>query len=109
LEVGSRPFLQGRIEDLADIYARIGEELASQYTLGSISRNPKRDGARRRVIVQEAPSGFEPEKEVLPFGLCSGVYAQKQVDPSKIGRFRPLATTAGEAYSGIASAVGARS
>ena len=30
-ETGGRAFLPGRIEDLTDIYAQIGEELASQY------------------------------------------------------------------------------
>jgi Ca-activated chloride channel family protein len=51
-ESGGRAFLHRRIEDLADIYAQIGEELASQYAIGYTSKNPKHDGAWRRVIVQ---------------------------------------------------------
>ncbi len=51
-ETGGRAFLPGRIEDLADIYAQIGEELASQYTIGYTSKNATHDGAWRRVIVQ---------------------------------------------------------
>jgi VWFA-related protein len=51
-ETGGRAFLQRRIEDLTDVYAQIGEELASQYTIGYTSTNPKHDGAWRRVIVQ---------------------------------------------------------
>jgi Ca-activated chloride channel family protein len=51
-ETGGRAFLPGRIEDLADIYAQIGEELASQSTIGYTSKNPTHDGAWRRVIVQ---------------------------------------------------------
>jgi Ca-activated chloride channel family protein len=51
-ESGGRAFVHRRIEDLADIYAQIGEELASSYTIGYTSKNPKHDGAWRRVIVQ---------------------------------------------------------
>lgn len=51
-ESGGRAFLHRRIEDLADIYAQIGEELASQYAIGYTSKNPKHDGAWRRVNVQ---------------------------------------------------------
>jgi len=51
-ETGGRAFFPAKIEDLAGVYAQIGEELASQYTLGYTSKNPKRDGAWRRVIVQ---------------------------------------------------------
>lgn len=51
-ETGGRAFVHRRIEDLADIYAQVGEELASQYTIGYVSKNSKHDGAWRRVIVQ---------------------------------------------------------
>jgi VWFA-related protein len=51
-ETGGRAFLQRRIDNLNDVYAQIGEELASQYTIGYTSKNPKHDGAWRRVIVQ---------------------------------------------------------
>ena len=51
-ETGGRAFFPAKIQDLASVYAQIGEELASQYTLGYTSKNPKRDGAWRRVIVQ---------------------------------------------------------
>lgn len=53
-ETGGRPFFPTRIDDLAGIYAQIAEELASQYTLGYTSRNQRRDGAWRRVVVQVA-------------------------------------------------------
>ena len=51
-ETGGRAFFPVKIDDLAGVYAQIGDELASQYTLGYTSKNPKRDGAWRRVIVQ---------------------------------------------------------
>ena len=51
-ETGGRAFFLARIEDLEGVYTQIADELASQYTLGYSSRNARRDGAWRRVIVQ---------------------------------------------------------
>jgi Ca-activated chloride channel family protein len=51
-ETGGRTFFPLRIEDLAYVYAQIADELASQYTLGYTSQNPKRDGSWRRLVVQ---------------------------------------------------------
>jgi VWFA-related protein len=48
---GGRAFFPLRIEDLAGVYERIADELASQYTLGYASMNPRRDGAWRRIAV----------------------------------------------------------
>ena len=51
-ETGGRAFFPIKIDDLAGVYAEIADELASQYTLGYTSMNPKRDGAWRRLAVQ---------------------------------------------------------
>jgi VWFA-related protein len=51
-ETGGRAFFPGRIEDLTGVYGQIADELASQYTLGYSSGNPRRDGAWRRVLIQ---------------------------------------------------------
>jgi VWFA-related protein len=51
-ETGGRSFFPLKIEDLAGVYAQIADELASRYTLGYTSTNPKRDGAWRRLAVQ---------------------------------------------------------
>jgi Ca-activated chloride channel family protein len=51
-ETGARWFLPATIGDLAGVYAVIAEELANQYSLGYTSKNPKRDGAYRRVVVR---------------------------------------------------------
>ena len=51
-ETGGRAFFPTKIEDLNGVYAAIADELASQYTLGYTSKNSKRDGAWRRVVVQ---------------------------------------------------------
>jgi Ca-activated chloride channel homolog len=53
-ETGGRSFFPMKAEDLAGVYAQIADELASQYTIGYISQNPKRDGAWRRLVVQAA-------------------------------------------------------
>jgi len=51
-ETGGRAFFPMKIDDLASVYALIADELASQYSVGYISHNPKRDGAWRRLLVQ---------------------------------------------------------
>ena len=51
-ETGGRAFFPVKVEDLTGVYAQIADELASQYTLGYTAKNPKRDGAWRRLIVQ---------------------------------------------------------
>lgn len=51
-ETGGRSFFPQRVEELAGIYTQIADELASQYTLGYTSKNPRRDGAWRRIVVQ---------------------------------------------------------
>ncbi len=51
-DTGGRAFFPTRIEDLAGVYTQIADELASQYVLGYISKNPKRDGAWRRIVVR---------------------------------------------------------
>ena len=48
------PSFRSKIDDLAGVYAQIADELASQYTVGYISQNPKRDGAWRRLAVQDS-------------------------------------------------------
>jgi Ca-activated chloride channel family protein len=51
-ETGGRVFFPARIEELAGVYAQIADELASQYAIGYISKNSKRDGAWRRIAVR---------------------------------------------------------
>jgi Ca-activated chloride channel homolog len=52
LETGGRSFFPGKIEDLNGVYTQIADELASQYTIGYTSKNPRRDGAFRRIDVR---------------------------------------------------------
>ena len=51
-ETGGRAFFPTQISELANIYGQISDELSSQYTVGYTSRNPRRDGAWRRVVVR---------------------------------------------------------
>jgi Ca-activated chloride channel homolog len=51
-ETGGRAFFPNALSDLNGVYGQIAEELSSQYTVGYSSRNPKRDGSWRRLIVR---------------------------------------------------------
>jgi Ca-activated chloride channel family protein len=51
-ETGGRAFFPGSVAELPAIYTLISDELSSQYTLGYTSRNPRRDGSWRRVVVR---------------------------------------------------------
>jgi VWFA-related protein len=53
-ETGARSFFPTDIAELSGVYGSIAEELATQYALGYTSKNPKRDGAYRHVIVRIA-------------------------------------------------------
>jgi Ca-activated chloride channel homolog len=51
-QTGGRSFFPIRIEDLSGVYGQIADELASQYVVGFVSKNTKRDGAWRRLTVR---------------------------------------------------------
>lgn len=53
-ETGGRAFFPNQVTDLAAIYGQISEELSSQYTIGYSSKNTRRDGGWRRVVVRVA-------------------------------------------------------
>ena len=53
-ETGGRAYFANRVEDLKDVYGQIADELSSQYSMGYASKNSKRDGAFRRLVVQVA-------------------------------------------------------
>lgn len=56
-ETGGRAFFPNQVTDLNGIYTQIADELSSQYTVGYTSKNPKRDGAWRRVVVRVGRTG----------------------------------------------------
>ena len=51
-ETGGRAFFPSLASELNGVYAQISDEISSQYTVGYTSRNPKRDGAWRRIVVR---------------------------------------------------------
>src|SRR5436190_1193943 len=53
-ETGGRSFFPNQLNDLNNVYGQIADELSSQYTVGYTSKNPKRDGSWRRVVVRVA-------------------------------------------------------
>lgn len=56
-ETGGRAFFPTQATDLNGIYSQIADELSSQYTVGYTSKNNKRDGAWRRVVVRVNRTG----------------------------------------------------
>jgi VWFA-related protein len=53
-QTGGRSFFPQKVDDLNSVYGQIADELASQYTVGYTSKNPRVDGAFRRIVVQLA-------------------------------------------------------
>lgn len=51
-ETGGRAFFPKQASELPRIYEQISDELAAQYSLAYTPRNPRRDGAWRRVVVR---------------------------------------------------------
>lgn len=51
-ETGGRVFFVEDVAQLPAIYQRIADELANQYTIGYSSKNLKRDGAWRAIVVR---------------------------------------------------------
>jgi Ca-activated chloride channel homolog len=51
-ETGGRAFFPNQLSELSNVYGQIADELSSQYTVGYSSKNPKRDGSWRRVVVR---------------------------------------------------------
>ena len=67
-QTGGRAFFPNQLADLNGIYGQISDELSSQYTVGYTSKNPKRDGAWRRVVVQVARPGVAARTKLGYFG-----------------------------------------
>ena len=51
-DTGGRAFFPSDVKSLASVYGQIYDELSSQYTIGYTSKNPRRDGAWRRIVVR---------------------------------------------------------
>jgi Ca-activated chloride channel homolog len=51
-ETGGRAFFPNQVAELTKVYGDISDELSSQFTVGYTSKNPRRDGGWRRVVVR---------------------------------------------------------
>jgi Ca-activated chloride channel homolog len=51
-DTGGRTFFADDLAQLPGYYSQIADELANQYTLGYMSKNSKRDGAWRKILVR---------------------------------------------------------
>jgi Ca-activated chloride channel family protein len=67
-QTGGRAFFPNQLSDLNGVYGQISDELSSQYTVGYTSKNPKRDGAWRRVVVQVARPNVAARTKLGYFG-----------------------------------------
>ena len=67
-QTGGRSFFPNQLTDLNGVYGQISNELSSQYTVGYTSKNPRRDGAWRRVIVQTTRPGTATRTKQGYFG-----------------------------------------
>ncbi len=51
-DTGGEVYLPNSLSELDAVYGRVAEELRSQYTLGYVSGNGRRDGKWRRIVVK---------------------------------------------------------
>jgi Ca-activated chloride channel family protein len=63
-QTGGREFFVDDAKELPAIYQRIADELANQYSMGYSSKNGRRDGAWRRIVVRiDRPSTLARTKQ----------------------------------------------
>jgi Ca-activated chloride channel family protein len=51
-DTGGRAFFPTEAKSLASIYGQIYDELSSQYTIGYVPKNARRDGRWRHLVVR---------------------------------------------------------
>jgi Ca-activated chloride channel family protein len=69
---GGRIFFVSDAAELPAIYGQIADELASQYVIGYVSRNPRRDGGWRQVTVRTDRPGAIPRTRSGYFAPSKG-------------------------------------
>jgi len=67
-ETGGRAFFPTGATELDVIYSQIADELAAQYALAYSSRNPRRDGQWRRIVVRTTRPEFAARTKQGYFG-----------------------------------------
>ncbi len=71
-DTGGEAYFPTALSELDATYGRIAEELRSQYTLGYVSGNDRRNGKWRRIVVRT------PAREDLHVRHKLGYYSAKQ-------------------------------
>jgi VWFA-related protein len=66
-QTGGRAFFPRQIGDLAGVYGEISDELSSQYTLGYTSKNQRRDGLWRNIVVRVNRPNIAPPRTKLGY------------------------------------------
>ena len=67
-ETGGRSFFADDAAQLPSIYSQIADELANQYTMGYMSKNNKRDGAWRKILVRVSRPNMTARTKAGYFG-----------------------------------------
>ena len=70
-ETGGQVHFPNSLSELDTVYARVAEELRTQYTLGYVSSNKRRDGKWRRIVVRV------PDRDDLQIRHKIGYYAPR--------------------------------
>lgn len=80
-ETGGQVYFPNSISELDSVYDRIAEELRTQYSLGYVSTNKRKDGRWRRVVVRT------PERDDVQIRHKIGYYAPRpnRVSSSGLG------------------------
>lgn len=68
-DTGGQIHFPNSLSELDAVYDKIAEELRTQYNLGYVSSNPRRDGKWRRIVVRT------PERESLQLRYKLGYFA----------------------------------
>jgi Ca-activated chloride channel homolog len=69
-ETGGKIFFPFKVEDLDESFRQINQELRSQYNLGYVSTNHRRDGKYRKIEIRTQEKG-------LKLNYRKGYYAPK--------------------------------
>jgi VWFA-related protein len=56
---GGQALAPFKVEDLEDSFRQINQELRSQYSIGYLSNNLRRDGAYRKIEIKSAEKGLK--------------------------------------------------
>lgn len=67
-DTGGRVFFADDVAQLPSYYSQIADELSNQYTLGYISKNSKRDGAWRKILVRMSRPNMTARTKAGYFG-----------------------------------------